>query len=156
MWRTGLSAINLTHYSHSATVNNTHIVNVKSYRITGVALTHTDNGSLRVMIGLKVVNVIVEYSLQEEFMVKFNGLTRQFWGSWRTINGLLDFYIYIFILSFLYLASFQHKKWKTNWCHCFNFIPIWTDLYMFRAHRPIFSRFHTAIHTTIGSWWYNK
>jgi hypothetical protein len=63
MWRTDLSAINLTHYSHGATVNNTRIVNVKSYRITDVALTHTENGSLRVMIGLKVVNVIVEYSL---------------------------------------------------------------------------------------------
>ena len=55
------------------------------------------------------------------------------------------------ILSFLYRASFQHKKWKTNWCHCFNFIHISTDLYMFRAHRPIFRRIHTAVPTTIGS-----
>ena len=38
------------------------------------------------------------------------------------------------ILSFLYRASFQHMKWKTNWCHCFNFIHISTDLYLFRAH----------------------
>ena len=41
----------------------------------------------------------------------------------------------------------MHKKWKTNWCHCFNFIHISTDLYMFRAHR----RVHTAVHTTTGS-----
>ena len=40
---------------------------------------------------------------------------------------------------------------KTNWCHCFNFIRILPDLYMFRAHRPIFRRVHTAVHTTIGS-----
>jgi len=44
-----------------------------------------------------------------------------------------------------------HKKWKTNWCHCFNFIHIPTGLYMFRAHRPILRRIHTAVHTTIGS-----
>jgi len=29
---------------------------------------------------------------------------------------------------------------KTNWCHCFNFIRILQDLYMFRAHRHIFRR----------------
>jgi len=55
------------------------------------------------------------------------------------------------IVTFLYRASFQHKKWKTNWCHCFNFIHISTDLYMFRAHRPIFRKIRTAVHTTIGS-----
>ena len=49
-------------------------------------------------------------------------------------------------LSFWYRASFQHMKWKTNWCHYF--IRILLDLYMFRAHRPIFRR----VHTTIGSW----
>ena len=38
---------------------------------------------------------------------------------------------------------------KTNWCHCF--IRILLDLYMFRAHRPIFRRVRTAVHTTIGS-----
>jgi len=38
---------------------------------------------------------------------------------------------------------------KTNWCHCF--ICILLDLYMFRAHRHIFRRVHTAVHTTTGS-----
>jgi len=38
---------------------------------------------------------------------------------------------------------------KTNWCH--DFIRILLDLYMFRAHRPIFRRAPTAVHTTIGS-----
>ena len=38
---------------------------------------------------------------------------------------------------------------KTNWCHYF--IRILLDLYMFRAHRPIFRRVRTAVHTTIGS-----
>ena len=37
---------------------------------------------------------------------------------------------------------------KTNWCHYF--IRILLDLYMFRAHRPIFRRVRTAVHTTIG------
>jgi len=55
------------------------------------------------------------------------------------------------ILSFLYRASFQHKKWKTNRCHCLNFTHTSTDLYMFRVHRPIFRRIHTAVPTTIGS-----
>jgi len=55
------------------------------------------------------------------------------------------------VLDFLYRASFQHMKWKTNWCHYFNFIHISTDLYMFRAPRCIFRRVHTAVHTTIGS-----
>jgi len=37
-------------------------------------------------------------------------------------------------------------------CVCSNaFIHISTDLYMFRAHRPIFRRVYTAVHTTIGS-----
>jgi len=38
---------------------------------------------------------------------------------------------------------------KTNWCHYF--IRILLDLYMFRAHRPIFRRVRTTVHTTIGS-----
>jgi len=38
---------------------------------------------------------------------------------------------------------------KTNWCHYF--IRILLNVYMFRAHRPIFSRVRTAVHTTIGS-----
>ena len=38
---------------------------------------------------------------------------------------------------------------KTNWCHYF--IRILLDVYMFRAHRPIFRRVRTAVHTTIGS-----
>jgi len=38
---------------------------------------------------------------------------------------------------------------KTNWCHYF--IRILLDLYMFRAHRTIFRRVRTAVHTTIGS-----
>jgi hypothetical protein len=54
-------------------------------------------------------------------------------------------------LSFLYRESFQHVKWKTNRCHYFNFIHISTDLYMFRAYRPILRRIHTSVHTTIGS-----
>ena len=41
---------------------------------------------------------------------------------------------------------------KTNWCHYFNFIHILPDLYMFRAHRPIFRRVRTAVYTTIGSY----
>ena len=40
---------------------------------------------------------------------------------------------------------------KTNWCHNFNFIYILPDLCMFRGHRPILRRVHTAVHTTIGS-----
>jgi len=55
-------------------------------------------------------------------------------------------------LSFLYHASFQHMKWKSNRCHYFNFIHISTDLYTFQTHRPIFRRVHTAVHTTIGSY----
>ena len=51
----------------------------------------------------------------------------------------------------MYHASFQHKKWKTNWCHCFNFIHISTDLYMFWAHRSIFRKTYTAVPTTNGS-----
>ena len=38
---------------------------------------------------------------------------------------------------------------ETNWCHCF--ICILLNLYMFRAHRPIFRRVRTVVHTTIGS-----
>ena len=38
---------------------------------------------------------------------------------------------------------------KTNWCQYF--IRILLDLYMFRAHRTIFRRVRTAVHTTIGS-----
>ena len=40
---------------------------------------------------------------------------------------------------------------KTNWCHYFNFIYMLPVLYMFRAHRSILRRVHTAVHTTIGS-----
>ena len=39
---------------------------------------------------------------------------------------------------------------KTNWCHYF--IRILLDLCKFRAHRPIFRRVRTAVHTTIGSY----
>ena len=38
---------------------------------------------------------------------------------------------------------------KTNWCHYF--IRTLLDLYMFRAHRAIFRRVRTAVHTTIRS-----
>jgi len=38
---------------------------------------------------------------------------------------------------------------KTNWCHYF--VRILLGLYMFRAHRPIFRRVRTAVHTTIDS-----
>ena len=37
---------------------------------------------------------------------------------------------------------------ETNWCHYF--IRILLDLYMFRAHRPIFRRVCAAVHTTNG------
>jgi len=40
--------------------------------------------------------------------------------------------------------------WNENQL-CHYFIRILPDLYMFRAHRPIFRRVHTAVHTTIGS-----
>jgi len=56
--------------------------------------------------------------------------------------------------EFLPLSVFETKflyEIKSNWCHYFNFIYILPDLYMFRAHRLIFSRVHTAVHTTIGS-----
>jgi hypothetical protein len=49
------------------------------------------------------------------------------------------------------VTGLPYKKWKTNWCHCFNFIHISTGLYMFRAHRPIFRRYHVVVHTTIRS-----
>jgi hypothetical protein len=45
----------------------------------------------------------------------------------------------------------MRMKLKTNRCHYFNFIHISTDLYIFRAYRPILRRIHTAVHTTIGS-----
>jgi hypothetical protein len=58
-------------------------------------------------------------------------------------------------LSFTFGSEYSntvvHMKWKTNRCHYFNFIHISTDLYMFRAYRPILRRIHTAVHTTIGS-----
>ena len=44
--------------------------------------------------------------------------------------------------------KFSTYGMKTNWCHYF--ISILLDLYMFRAHRPIFRRVRTAVHTTIG------
>ena len=44
-----------------------------------------------------------------------------------------------------------HTKHAANWCHCFNCIYILPDLYMFRAHRPILRRVHTAVPITIGS-----
>jgi hypothetical protein len=43
-----------------------------------------------------------------------------------------------------------YMKWKNRY-HYFNFIRISTDLYMFRAYRPILRRIHTADHTTTGS-----
>jgi hypothetical protein len=52
---------------------NTHTVNVKAYPIIDFAYIHTDNGSSRIMIGLKVVNLILEYGLQERFMGNFTG-----------------------------------------------------------------------------------
>jgi len=60
-------------------------------------------------------------------------------------------------ISILFMTLYQlhsslcHMKWKANRCHYFSFIHISTGLYMFRAHRPIFRRVHTAVHTTIGS-----
>jgi len=55
------------------------------------------------------------------------------------------------VIALLVYESIAVYGIKTNWCHCFNFIRILPDLYMFRAHRPIFRRVHTAVHTTIGS-----
>ena len=54
------------------------------------------------------------------------------------------------------LSYFPRTTRKSIWNekptrHYFIFIHISTDLYMFRAHRPIFRRVHTAVHTTIGS-----
>jgi len=53
------------------------------------------------------------------------------------------------ILSFFVPCIFSTYGMKTNWCHYS--IRILLDLYMFRAHRSIFRRVRTAVHTTIGS-----
>jgi hypothetical protein len=55
------------------------------------------------------------------------------------------------LCKFSYENLHRHMKLKTNRCHYFNFIHISTDLYTFRAHRPILRRIHTAVHTTFGS-----
>jgi hypothetical protein len=48
---------------------------LKPYPIINIASIYTQiiNGSSRIMIGLKVVNVIVEYGPEEGFMGNFNG-----------------------------------------------------------------------------------
>ena len=51
--------------------------------------------------------------------------------------------------KFFVPCIFSTYGMKTNWCH--HFIRILLDLYMFRAHRPIFIRVRTAVHTIIGS-----
>jgi len=88
------------------------------------------------------------------FYDALNSVSIESWNTQSVVHVLTqqyDAWLIKVILSFLYHASFQHKKWKTNWCHCFNFIHISTDLYMFRAHLPIFRRIHTAVPTSIGS-----
>ena len=40
---------------------------------------------------------------------------------------------------------------KNHLMSLFQFYFILPDLYMFRAHRPILRRVHTAVHTTTGS-----
>jgi hypothetical protein len=81
-------------------------------------------------------------------------------GAWILLDSccLYVFYDYYYHISsyslrskFLYRAYFQKKKKKTNRCHYFNFIHISTNLYIFRAYRPILKKIHTAVHTTIGS-----
>ena len=55
-------------------------------------------------------------------------------------------------VAFRNFSNAPNNVWnKTNWCHYFNFIYILPYLDMFRAHRPILRRVHTAVHTTIGS-----
>jgi len=55
----------------------------------------------------------------------------------------------IFPFKLFVPCIFSTYGMKTNWCHYF--IRILLDLDMFRAHRPIFRRVCTAVHTTIGS-----
>jgi hypothetical protein len=59
-----------------------------------------------------------------------------------------------YFISFLYHASFQHMKWKTNRCHCFNFIHISTDLYMFRATGPSSGEFKQLFTQPLVEWLY--
>ena len=54
--------------------------------------------------------------------------------NWRCVNNFFTLILLMWrikwapnILSFLYRASFQHMKWKTNWCHYFNFIHMSMD-----------------------------
>ena len=83
--------------------------------------------------------------------------TRFIW-CWLTISGkllwkrfltrqLLDYRFSDFKL--FVPCIFSTYGMQTNWCHYF--IRILLDLYMFRAHRPIFRRVRTAVDTTIGS-----
>jgi hypothetical protein len=64
-----------------------------------------------------------------------------------TFNGIFSIHYKVLVQNIVPLM-----KWKTNRCHYFNFIHISTNLYMFRAHRPILRRIHTAVQTTIGSY----
>ena len=59
--------------------------------------------------------------------------------------------VWIILISFKVFVPciFSAYGVKTKWCQYF--IRILLDLYMFRAHRPIFRRVHTAVRTTIGS-----
>ena len=62
----------------------------------------------------------------------------------RTNNDYTPTFFKLFIP-----CTFSTYGMKINWCHYF--IRILLDLYMFRAHRPIFRRVRTAVHTTVGS-----
>jgi len=46
--------------------------------------------------------------------------------------------------------SCSHNHWFSV-CIALAVCSVLLDLYMFQAHRPILRRFHTAVHTTIGS-----
>ena len=75
-------------------------------------------------------------------------------GGWRGRGGSVYKASSESLMTHMEVAGgFVKQIWlygmKTNWCHYF--IRILLDFYMFRAHRPIFRRVRTAVHTTIGS-----
>jgi hypothetical protein len=114
-----------------------------------------------VMLYQWVVPAVLEWwcCISEWFLLFWNGDAVSVSGSWcsertqcfsfQASKGLIGM---LFFKNCSTLEDTRHyKKWKTNWCHCFNFIHISTDLYMFWAHRPILRSYHVAVHTTIGS-----
>ena len=68
-----------------------------------------------------------------------------FFSYWRLIGT----WRLVFFFKLFVPCIFSTYGMKTNRCHYF--IRILLDFYMFRAHRPIFRRVRTAVHTTIGS-----